>query len=224
MFKWIEGYYRVKLKDEFKKRFQNVLVIDTSVIIDGRVISLFKHDGFDGDIIIPTFVIDQLNMMKDSKQLLANTKGQRGLIVLDKLKRTLFESGRKNFEIHVTKPLDSEYAFDEAIVKFCAESTRQAILITMDAQVTKVARAHHVKVLNLHELMNDLQDTIFAGEKYTLTLTGLGKEEGQCIGYLKDNTLVVVNNSTKYLKKTVPIVVRNVIKTDTGRIVFADLQ
>lgn len=225
MFKWLERYYEYKLTERIRRRFRNVYILDTSVLVDGRIGALLKHDGLAGDVIIPRFVIQHLEVMGASKQPHIAKKSKRGMLVIDSLKRILFETGKQLTLTEYPKLVPNGIYDDETIIRFCKENAvGDPVLVTMDANLTKTARAHGVRVLNLHEILNELQEVVFPGDKYTVTLVSAGKEDGQCIAYLKDNTLVVVNNSIKYLKKSVPIVITNVLKNDNGRIAFAELQ
>jgi uncharacterized protein YacL len=223
MFRWIDKklrrHYELVLEQSFVKKLERRFVIDTSTLIDGRVISIFKHDGFDGLVVVNQFVIAFLKKMAASEKIVTSTKGKRGLLVIEELKKTLWKVGRDVLTDAQSLP---EGSIEEQLVDYCKKFN--GILVTMDNELTKIAKAHHIKVLNLYGLMNDLRDTIFPGDRYTVKLMDFGEDEGQCIGYLKDNSMVVVDDSKRYIGKAVPIVVRNVVNSDHGRIVFAKIE
>jgi uncharacterized protein YacL len=214
MIKWIEKYFFKK----FQKQMERKYVFEVSSFIDGRIISMFTYDGFDGGIVVPNFVVVYLKQMTTSDNIVKSGKGNRGLGILEKFRKSLWQQGRELSFIDC----DFNGTIDEKIIHFC-EKYENAIIVTMSSDIMKIAKARKIKVLNLHTLINDLQEQIFVNDKYVIRLTGRGKEEGQCIGYL-DNMLVFVNHSEKYFGKTVPVIIKNVLKTDRGRIAFADLQ
>lgn len=216
MLKWIETYFFKKFQEQNVRHY----VLDPSCIIDGRIIALFKHDNFDGEIIIPSFIVTMLKQMAASDLVLKSSKGIRALTILEQFKKSLWKENREY------KIIDKDYdlkTIDEKLIQFCKER-KNNILITMNGELSKIAKAHSIKVLNIHMMINDLQETVVVGDKYTVKLVGPGKDRGQCIAYLKNNMLVCVNDSSQYNGKTVPIVIKNVLSTDNGKIAFAELQ
>lgn len=221
--KWLENYYIQKLDGYFKALHRRVFVLDASCLIDGRVIGFLKEDGLDGDIIVPFFVLEKLSSLRASSSAVVSGRGRRGVNVFKQLRDDMFKIGRVVSEVKVLNlKVDS---FSEKLVLYCKEGFHNVVLITVDEDISKLARAHKVNVVNIADLAQSLQDTIFRGDKYTIKLTRAGKEPGQAIGYLNNAVLVVVKDAMNYLNQSVPVVVTRVLPLDNGeKIVFAELQ
>jgi uncharacterized protein YacL len=229
--KFLDDFYYHKLKPTFKREFQHVYIVDKSSLVDGRVPSFFNHLGFDNKIIVPHFVREELEEATKSKSFLEASKGKRGLLALRQLNQKLFENGKDlmvyNFKDKFGKDFpkaENAMAFVNKYRALCEQINGTCIIITTDSEFSKMLKAHQVGYINLNELANDLLDVIFVGEKYAVKLDGLGREEGQATGYINGRSLVVVHKGKNYLNKTVPIVVTNVLPTEHGKIVFANLQ
>lgn len=230
---FIQNHYRQKFKEIFKREYQHVYILDHTCLIDGRVVSFFKHTGFEGRIVVPDFIVELLASMAKSKQFLESSKGKRGSLALAQLNKQLFENGReisvydfaKTYEPGVS-PTEQPEVFERTYMFkiLCTGVVGIPIVVTTDAEFAKLLRAHQVCVININELANDLQDMIFIGEKYMVKLTGVGREEGQATGYIKDKVLCVVRDSKKYMGQNVPIVITNMLQTNSGRLLFANLQ
>ncbi len=199
------------------KEGEKLLIVDTSVLIDGRVYELMKSGFIDYKLVIPKFIIKELQELADCSSDLKRQRGRRGLEVLNKL--------RDDNEIEA-KIYDIDYpeieAVDAKLVKLALEI--KAAILTNDFNLTKVAKVQNIKVLNLNTLANLMRPRLMSGEEISLKIIKEGKEAGQGVGYLEDGTMIVVENASKYVGKVVDIVIDSAIQTPTGRIIFAKLK
>ncbi|MCM8772087.1 MAG: TRAM domain-containing protein [Candidatus Omnitrophica bacterium] len=199
------------------KEGEKLLIIDTSVLIDGRVYELMKSGFIDYKLIIPKFIIKELQSLADCSSDIKRQRGRRGLEVLNKL--------REDNEISA-RIYDIDYpeieAVDAKIVKLASELN--AAILTNDFNLTKVAEVQNIKVLNLNTLANLMRPRLMSGEEISLKIIKEGKEAGQGVGYLEDGTMIVVENASKYIGKVVDVVIDSAIQTPTGRIIFAKLK
>ena len=196
---------------------ERLLVVDTSVLIDGRIYELAKSGFLDYKIIIPKFVIKELHILSDCSSDIKRQRGRRGLEVLNKLRQD------ENID---AKIYDADYpdieAVDAKLVKLASDLG--ANILTNDFNLTKVAEVQNIKVLNLNTLATLMRPRLMSGEEISLKIVKEGKEAGQGVGYLEDGTMVVVENASKYVGKVVDIVIDSAIQTSTGRIIFAKLK
>ncbi|MCM8804143.1 MAG: TRAM domain-containing protein [Candidatus Omnitrophica bacterium] len=199
------------------KEGERLLIVDTSVLIDGRVYELMKSGFIDYKLIIPKFIIKELQTLADSSSDTKRQRGRRGLEVLNKL--------RDDNEIDA-KIYDIEYAEIEAVdtklVKLASEL--KAAILTNDFNLTKVAEVQNIKVLNLNTLTTLMRPRLMSGEEISLKIIKEGKEAGQGVGYLEDGTMIVVEHASKYVGKVVDVIIDSAIQTPTGRIIFAKLK
>ncbi len=202
---------------QFKAEAEKAIVIDSSVAIDGRVYELATSGFVEGTIIIPTFIIKELQDLADSASEMKRQRGRRGLDTLNKL--------REDSSLDV-KVYDIDYpeieGVDAKLVKLA--SSIGAKILTNDFNLTKVAEVKNIKVLNLHNLATLMRTKLMAGETLQIKVIREGKEYGQGVGYLEDGTMVVIENGAKYIGKTVETVIDSTIQTSSGRIVFAKLK
>lgn len=199
------------------KEGEKFLIVDTSILIDGRVYDLMKSGFLDYTLIIPKFIIKELQGLADASSDLKRQRGRRGLEVLNKLK----EDPSLKVKIYDIDYQDIE-AVDSKIVKLAQDLN--ASILTNDFNLTKVAEVQNIKVLNLNILTNLMKPRLMSGEEISLKIIKEGKEAGQGVGYLEDGTMVVVENASKYIGKVVDIVIDSAIQTPTGRIIFAKLK
>lgn len=189
-------------------------VIDTSAIIDGRIADVAEANFFDGSLLIPNFVLSELQRIADSDDPLRRQRGRRGLEVLDRIAK---EHTVPTEVIHD----DPERAtqVDEKLVRVC--QARGADLITTDYNLSRVAALQGVRVLNLHQLANAVKATYLPGEKLALSIVRPGREHGQGLAYLEDGTMVVVEDAGELVGRTVEVVVTSSLQTNMGRMIFA---
>lgn len=194
-----------------------IAVVDTSVLIDGRVYELAKSGFIDYSLVIPKFILKELHGLADCSNDLKRQRGRRGLETVNKL--------RKDETLDV-KVYDVDYpdiqAVDAKLVKLASDL--RAAILTNDFNLTKVASVQNIKVLNLNTLANLLRPKLTSGEEISLKIVKEGKEAGQGVGYLEDGTMVVVEKAANYVGKVVDIVIDSSIQTPSGRIIFAKLK
>lgn len=191
-----------------------VSVVDTSALVDGRVIDLVKTGFLSGDLLIHTGVLRELQAIADSSDPKRRSRGRRGFDTVGELKRAA------TVEVHLVEE-DGVSDVDAALVALARD--RGAALITTDYNLAKVAAALSVTVPSLNDLAAAFRLPVVIGDELRLELVKEGRESGQAVGYLEDGTMVVVESARERIGQEVGIVVRNVIRTATGRMVFANL-
>lgn len=189
-------------------------ILDTSVIIDGRIAEICESHFIEGRIIIPKFVLDELQAIADSSDALRRNRGRRGLEILRRMQL------RKDLEIVIdSREPDGDDDVDSKLVRFARQ--HRGKILTNDFNLNKVAELHGIKVLNVNELANALKPVVLPGEEMTVRVTRRGKEPDQGVGYLDDGTMVVVEGASGLVNKTVQVVVTSVLQTAVGRMIFS---
>jgi uncharacterized protein YacL len=193
------------------------MIVDSNILIDGRLERL-RGTGFIGSsLIVPRFVLDELQLLADSGDSLRRERGRRALNLLEELRKNDLTS----VSVHETA-LDGETKVDAKLVQL-AQLTG-ARLLTNDSNLCKIARLQNVIALNLNELAEALRPQLASGDELELMLVKEGKEAHQAVGYLPDGTMVVVNHARMSLGKAVRIYVSSVVHTTAGRLFFAELR
>lgn len=191
-----------------------LLLLDTSVIIDGRVADVAKAGFLLGTLAVPRFVLNELQYIADSADSLRRNRGRRGLEVLDRLQNTP--------EVEIVfldqDPSDATQV-DDKLIDLARETG--AIVVTNDYNLNRVARLQGVHILNINELANAVKSVLLPGEELPLRIIQEGKEIGQGVGYLEDGTMVVVENGRRYINQEVLVQVTKVLQTNAGRLIFA---
>ncbi len=190
------------------------MVIDTSAIIDGRISDVVETDFLFGKIIVPKFILAELQNIADSSDNLRRTKGRRGLEILDKL----IQQDKIATEV-VNDDFPDVSEVDEKLIQLC--QARNAALITTDYNLNRVAGLQSIKVLNINQLANAIRPVFLPGENLALYIVKSGREPGQGLAYLDDGTMVVVEDSADLVGRTVDAVVTSHLQTNMGRIIFA---
>ncbi len=193
------------------------LVVDTSVIIDGRIADLCATGFLSRALIVPRSVLAELQTLADSRDPLKRERGRRGLEILNQLQR----SREIELTIHETSD-DADVETDARLVR--TAKVLQARLLTNDAALAQVARLQQVPVLNLAELARALRPSVSAGDELELQLVKEGRDAHQAVGYLADGTMIVVNHGRPHLGSTATVVVSSALQTAAGRLIFADLK
>ena len=193
---------------------EHKVVIDTSAIIDGRIADI-SHTGFvAGTMVIPRFVLAELQQIADSPDAVRRNRGRRGLEMLNKLqKESVVPIEISDVEVDGVPDVDGK------LVRL-AKNMRCSI-ITNDYNLNRVAELQGIKVLNINELANAVKSVVFPGEEMIVRIIQEGKEFGQGVAYLDDGTMVVVENGRRYINGDVDIVVTRVLQTVAGRMIFA---
>ncbi|HBF34930.1 TPA: PIN domain nuclease [Candidatus Sumerlaeota bacterium] len=188
-------------------------ILDTSVIIDGRVQNMITSGFMPGHILVPTFVIDELQLLADSADQFRRAKGRRGLNILESL-----QNQSTQLEV-VEKDYPAYREVDRKLIELAKEIKGQ--VITNDYNLQKVASLHRVLVYNINELADMLKPSVFVGEIFKILVVREGKEISQGVGYLQDGTMVVIDDGRAHQGSEIEIVVTSVLQTNTGRMVFA---
>jgi uncharacterized protein YacL len=189
-------------------------VLDTSVIIDGRIKEILETGFLEGPIIVPSFVLDELRHISDSADLLRRNRGRRGLDILNAIQK----DPRIEVRIHDERVGDG-MEVDTQLLKVAKRMGGQ--VVTNDYNLNKVAEFQGVPVLNINELANAVKPAVLPGEEMVVQVIKEGKELGQGVGYLDDGTMIVVDNGKRHLGETIGVVVTSVLQTAAGRMIFA---
>ncbi|HNQ72908.1 MAG TPA: hypothetical protein PKN95_04800 [Verrucomicrobiota bacterium] len=195
----------------------NLLLLDTSVIIDGRIVDLIKANFLEGIIVTPGFVLKELQRLADSAEEGKRTRGRRGLEMLGRIQ----SNGQLEVKLH-EGDFPEEPEVDAKLLRLARNLN--ARVITNDANLGKVAALQNITCLNLHELARYLKPVLLPGDPLTLKIVREGKDKDQGVAYLSDGTMVVVNQGLAHLGRQVEAVVQSVIQTGAGIIVFANLR
>jgi len=189
-------------------------ILDTSVIIDGRIFDICKTGFVEGPLIIPSFVLNELRHIADSSDALKRNRGRRGLDVLNQIQKEL------DIEVEIYEGDFNEIAeVDAKLLKLGQQFN--AKVITNDYNLNKVAEFQGVEVLNINELANAVKPVVLPGEEMVVQVVKDGKETGQGIAYLDDGTMIVVDGGKKYVGETIEVLVTSVLQTAAGRMIFA---
>lgn len=193
-----------------------LVVVDASALMDGRIAKLCQSQFFSAALIIPSFVLTELQTIADSPDPVKQARGRRGLQVLNELRAI------KNLDLRIHQSEVSRRQDIDAKLVFLAQSMR-AKLLTTDTNLASMAKFQGVPWLDIHALEAALRPELVIGESIALDLTKPGKEEGQAVGYLPDGTLVVVNNARAFVGKRVTAEIIGVIPSGSGKMIFANL-
>lgn len=191
-------------------------ILDTSVIIDGRILDIMATGFLEGPIVIPEFVLVELRHISDSSDSLKRNRGRRGLDVLNKIRD---DYGVDIYDTNGDKSLEEIPEVDVKLLKLAQRMDGK--VVTNDYNLNKVAGIKGVEVLNINELANALKPVVLPGEKMNLFLVKEGKNNGQALAYLDDGTMIVVEEGRKYIGKNTDVIVTSVLQTSAGRMIFA---
>ncbi|KLU40057.1 MAG: twitching motility protein PilT [Peptococcaceae bacterium 1109] len=189
-------------------------ILDTSVIIDGRISDITKSGFLEGPLIVPGFVLEELQHIADSSDVLKRNRGRRGLDILNKIQK----------EPYVTvEILDRDYEditeVDTKLVRLAKDL--EGKVVTNDFNLNKVCELHGVPVLNINELANAVKPVVLPGEELRVHVIKDGKEQGQGVAYLDDGTMIVVDGGRRFIGETIGVLVTSVLQTAAGRMIFA---
>lgn len=192
-------------------------ILDTSVIIDGRIADICDSGFMEGELIVPRFVLNELQFVADSSDSMKRSRGRRGLDILNRMQK----SSAINIEI-VEQDFPKIKGVDGKLVALAKKIN--AKLLTNDYNLNKVAELQGVRVLNVNELANAMKPVVLPGEQMSVKIIREGKEHGQGVGYLDDGTMIIVDNAQKLLNTSVEVVVTSVLQTTAGRMIFSELK
>lgn len=217
----------MKKGDEFENRHQQGLsdtvknngtkILDTSVIIDGRVADICETGFIDGTLMIPQFVLRELQYIADSPDPIKRSRGKRGLDILQRIQKQV------SCDVKIT---DHDFSnIKEVDAKLIAlAKTLDAKVVTNDANLNKIAELQGVSVLNINQLAAAMKPAVLPGEIMNILVLKEGKEQGQGVGYLDDGTMVVIDNAKRHMGKNVDVSVTSVLQTTSGRMIFSKLK
>jgi len=198
-------------------RGERAKILDTSVIIDGRISDITETGFLEGPLMIPQFVLNELQHIADSSDPVKRTRGKRGLEVLQHIQK------QANVDVRIVdKDYPSVREVDSKLIELAKEV--QGKIITNDANLNKVAQLQGIEVLNINALANSLKPVVLPGEEMNVKILKEGKEMGQGVAYLDDGTMIVVDNGRKQIGKTLDVMVTSVLQTPAGRMIFARLK
>ncbi len=189
-------------------------ILDTSVIIDGRIADISKSGFLEGILIIPEFVLEELRHIADSSESLKRNRGRRGLDILKQMQKEPYIT----VEI-ITQDFDDIQEVDSKLVKLA--QLIDARIVTNDYNLNKVAELQGVRVLNINELANSVKPIVLPGEEMNVKVIKEGKEDGQGVAYLDDGTMIVVDEGIKYMNQKISVLVTSILQTAAGRMIFA---
>ncbi|MDY6065807.1 MAG: TRAM domain-containing protein [Finegoldia sp.] len=189
-------------------------IVDTSVIIDGRIVDILATGFLEGNLYIPNFVIEELQHIADSENDIRRVKGRRGLDILKNMQNDYGD------RIIVTKKNYKDIEEVDSKLLSLAKDL-DASLLTNDYNLNKVAKLHNIKVYNINELANAMKPIFISGEDITVSVIKEGKEKNQGIGYLDDGTMIVVENGKDYIGHVIDCVVTSVLQNSAGKMIFA---
>ena len=202
-------------REKGKANNASAKILDTSVIIDGRIADILRTGFLEGNIIIPEFVLVELRHIADSSDSLKRQRGRRGLDVLNRIQQ---DYGIEIYNTDSEKSLDEIPEVDVKLLKLA--QIMNGKVVTNDFNLNKVAGIQGVEVLNINELANTLKPIVLPGENMTVFLVKEGKEHNQAVAYLDDGTMIVVEDGRKHIGTTVDISVTSVLQTAAGRMIF----
>jgi uncharacterized protein YacL len=198
-----------------EKTIDQRVLLDTSTIIDGRIADISKTGFIMGTLVVPRFVLEELQRIADSADTLRRNRGRRGLDILNSLQK----EPAVNVDI-VDVDFDNVHEVDAKLVKL-AKQYNTSPIITNDYNLNKVAELQGVKVLNINELANAVKPALLPGEDMDVKIIQEGKELGQGVGYLDDGTMIVVEGGKPFLNSEIEVTVTRVLQTAAGRMIFA---
>jgi uncharacterized protein YacL len=194
----------------------NRYLLDTSVIIDGRIADICETGFLQGTLIIPQFVLQELHHIADSSDSLKKTRGRRGLGVIEKIQN------QPDLNVQIVDRNPPKDNVDAKLVDLALELN--GTIVTNDFNLNKVAELQGVRVINLNSLANALKPAVLPGEILAVQIIREGKTPGQGIAYLDDGTMVVVENARKYIGQNKDVMVTSVLQTGTGRMIFTEVK
>lgn len=200
----------IKLKRQ--GQVSDAVVLDTSAIIDGRILDICKTNFLEAKLVVPRFVLKELQILADSSDTIKRQRGKRGLEILHTIQK----------EINITIQEEDFPELEEVDAKLVRlAKLLEAKIVTVDFNLNRVAALQDIKILNINELANSLKAIVLPGENLEIKIIKEGKEYNQGVGYLEDGTMVVVENGRRLIGKTQNVIVTSVLQTQAGKMIFA---
>ena len=193
------------------------LILDSNIIIDGRVSDIIQCGFLSGDLVAPRFILDELHVLADSPDAIKKERGRRGIENLKEMEQT------PGINVMIQEdPLEGETLVDTKLIQLARRLDGR--LLTNDQNLGKIARLQGISVLNINDLAKAVRPVILPGDHVELTLVKGGKDDHQAIGYLPDGTMIVVNHASKHIGSSAEVVVASALQTSAGRLIFAELK
>lgn len=209
--------HKVSLLKVQPDKNKNYKLFDTNVIIDGRIADICKTGFLEGTMLVPVFVLEELQHIADSPNSLRRVRGRRGLDILQKMR----EDETLNIEV-MNIDFEDIAEVDSKLVRLAQKV--EGKIITNDFNLNKVAQLRGVEVLNINDLSNAVKPVVIPGEIMRVQVVKDGKEPGQGVAYLDDGTMIVIENGHRYLSRTIAVEVTSALQTSAGRMIFAKPQ
>ncbi len=227
VFSYLGAIMALRGKDEFNviipymrfKRYdvkEGIVILDSSAIIDGRISDIYKINFLTGRLIVPRFILQELQKLADSSDDNKRQRGRRGLEIL-----RIMQNDPK-MDVHIHEDDLTETETDARLVKLA--KIMEARVCTTDFNLGQTAALQGVEVLNIHELVHAVKSLVFTGERLEVKLIREGKEQNQAVGYLDDGTMVVVPDGKHLIGQNVSVTVTSVLQTQAGRMIFAKIE
>jgi len=211
---WIRTRQTVEAPKNEGRPYEEHKILDTSVIIDGRIADICKTGFIEGTLVIPEFVLEELQHIADSSDLLKRNRGRRGLDILNKIQKEL------DVRVLIYEDANEEPGeVDSKLVKLA--KVMQGKVVTNDFNLNKVCELQGVSVLNINDLANAVKPVVLPGEEIVVQVIKDGKEHGQGVAYLDDGTMIVVEGGREFIGTTMEVLVTSVLQTSAGRMIFA---
>lgn len=217
-FALIIPYVRFRRAKEQREQDEAPVLVDSNIIIDGRIAAICATGFLSPSLVVPRFVLEELQRLADSADPL---KRERGKLALDRLQE-MQRNPALRVSVHETDIEDSTTPTDTRLVQLA--KLLDARLLTNDSNLCALARLQGVTALNLNELSQALRPSLNTGDIVELTLSKEGREAHQAVGYLQDGTMIVVNHGRPHLGKTVPVMISGTVQTNAGRLLFGEIQ
>ncbi|EEG76882.1 PIN/TRAM domain-containing protein [Dethiobacter alkaliphilus] len=211
---FLTGLFTRQGRSSEQGSFRSAKILDTSVIIDGRIVDITSTGFVEGIIVIPGFVLEELRHIADSSDTLKRNRGRRGLDILNKMQKESIVP----IQI-VEQDFDDIPEVDSKLVKLA--KVMKGKIVTNDYNLNKVCELQGVPVLNINELANAVKPIVLPGEEMAAQIIKDGKEHGQGVAYLDDGTMIVVEGGRRFIGDTIEVVVTSVLQTAAGRMIFA---
>lgn len=192
-------------------------ILDTSVIIDGRICDICLTGIMEGELVVPAFVLQELRHIADSADALKRGRGRRGLDIIARMQQEL------HMPVHVEERDYEDVAEVDAKLLRLALDTN-GVVVTNDYNLNKVASVQNVSVFNINELANAIKPVVLPGEEMKVAVVKEGKESGQGVGYLDDGTMIVIDSAKKSIGEEIEVTVTSVLQTAAGRMIFAKMK
>jgi len=199
-----------------KPLVKSVILLDTSVIIDGRIADIVETGFLEGNFVVPKFILEELQYIADSSDDVRRSRGRRGLDILKRLQQ------HKNLRIEPVEDDLPKTGVDSKLVALAGKL--RAKILTNDFNLHKVAEIQGIEVLNINQLANAVKLAVLPGETLYVQILREGKSHGQGVGYMDDGTMVVIENARRHIGKEVEVSVTSVLQTAAGRMIFSEIK